>query len=232
MGPDAEILDGLREELSVEGSPLEVFHENLQIPVEHAPVLELQAGAQREVRVPIVLFAELETAPRDGPQPALPEGPWALELGAGLSQPTTEGRGVHVDQVSAAAIGAQAQGQVVGELGVQALIAQVDSVRARLAQEQLVAEMRALVEDPAERREVAEAVSHEARGEEVGVDEIERLRVEIEDREDPALHSRLPLTPLAFLADMVPVQGEGLAEADGGHVLRTGGAGVVPVGGP
>src|SRR6185369_12430870 len=83
--------------------------------------------------------------------------------------------------------------------------------------------------DPADRREVAVAVPDEARGEEVGIDEIEGVGAEVEDREDAALQPNFPLPPLALVADIVAIDRDTLAEADGGHVLRPWRVDVVPV---
>src|SRR5919198_1038189 len=76
--------------------------------------------------------------------------------------------------------------------------------------------MTALMEYAGQRRQLAVAIGAEHGGEVVGVDEILRRRVQVEDGEDAGLDPRLP--PRA--ADLAPVERQGLAEAHGGHVLQ------------
>src|SRR6266508_4139627 len=119
QGPDAsevevdaepQVLDRLPEELSFEGVSGEILQQQLQVPAEHAHALELDPGPEREVRLPVVLLPELKIQARDGAHPAVPQGPRAPPLDAGLSRSATEVGRVHIDQVPTAAVRADAQG--------------------------------------------------------------------------------------------------------------------------
>jgi hypothetical protein len=129
---------------------MEVLDEQLQVPLEHAYVLELDAPAHRHVHVPLVLLARLQVHRRHRPHVAGRNRPRAAELHSALHGPRLEALGLLVEQVPAPAVDPQAPRQIVGELEVHALVGEIDALEAR-AEQQLVAQVRALVEDAPER---------------------------------------------------------------------------------
>ena len=120
-----------------------------------------------------------------------------------------EVRRVLVEEVAATTVQAEHVADLVRELEIDALVAQVDPVGARPEQE-LVPEVTALVEHAEERREVLVPVRERNSDEVVGVDQVERAGVNVEDREHTGMEAELP----PATTDPVPVEREGFAEVD------------------
>src|SRR5258708_5080480 len=110
---------------------VEVLDQELQVAVEHADVLELDAAAQRDVHVPPVLLAALQIERGHRADVAGGHRPRAAELDAALYRPRQQIRRLLIEQVAAAAVGAEPPRQVVRELEVHALVGQVDALGPR-----------------------------------------------------------------------------------------------------
>src|SRR3989338_6316460 len=87
MHPEADILDLLLVELPVGRIPIEIAHQQLEIPTQHPQALELHAGSHRQVCSPIILLMVLDIEGGDRSDPTPPEGLWAPELHASLGGP-------------------------------------------------------------------------------------------------------------------------------------------------
>jgi hypothetical protein len=213
---DAEVLDLVFEELPVGRMPAEVLEQELNLPRGQHPV-DLDSRPRGHVGAPPVLFALLDVHRRDGAPPRLARGPGARELDPVLHRPRTDIRGILVEEVAAARIQAEHILDVVGEQEIDLLVAEVDPVGLR-PQEELVAEVTALVEHAKHRGEVVVADREREPDEIVGVDQVERARTEVEDRKDAGEQTDLP--PRA--PDPVAIEGKALAEAHRGGVAELG----------
>src|SRR5205823_7697992 len=210
VGADADGLDLVLEELAVGGAAQEVLEQDLHLARgQHA--VDLDAGPQREVAAPVVLLAMLHVDGGDRPPALATTRPRAGHLGAVLDRPRAQVRRVGVEDVAETGVEPQPVPEFVRHLGVDPLVAEVHALGLG-AQEELVAEMARLVEDAQQRRQVVVAVAERDGHEVIGVDQVLREGVEIEDREDAGLDAELPPRLPEALAD----EGEGLAEADRG----------------
>src|SRR5262245_24041593 len=143
-----------------------------------------------------------------------------LPLEAGLGRPRLEVRGILVEEIAAARVEADLPvEEVIRELEVHGLVAQVDAVRLR-AQEELVAQVRALMIEPREHFEWALRVGAREGGEVVGIDEVVGRGVHVEDREHAGLDADLPVP--TERRDGLSVERDGLAEAHGRDVAEVG----------
>src|SRR2546428_10743370 len=118
--------------------------------------------------------------------------------------------------MAGAAVEAPHVARLPREPGVHALVAQVDTIGNPAPQEKLVAEMARLVEQPDDGGDVLIAIAQRHGDEVVGVDQILRRSVQIEEGEDAGLEPDLP--PAG--AQPPAVEREGLTEADRGDVFQ------------
>ena len=128
-------------------------------------------------------------------------GVGAPDLDARLGRPGLEVLRVAADDVSRSPVHPEPVGHLVREPQVHGLVAEVHALDPVLDQE-LVAKMRALVEEARQRREVACPVREREAHDVVGVDEVARRRVHVEEAEDAGLDPDLP--DPAFLPQRAP----------------------------
>src|SRR4029450_4942486 len=144
VGAQPEVLDLVLVELAVGRVAPEVFEQDLEVSRgEHA--VDLDAGPQREVGRPAVLLAVLNVGGEDRTPPPVARRPRADELQAVLDRPGIQAGGVAMEQVATASVDAERVAELVGDLQVHALDAQIDALGLR-AEEELVAEVAGLVE--------------------------------------------------------------------------------------
>src|SRR5688572_2313576 len=224
---EAEVVQLLLVELAVRGMAAKILEEELQVARrQHA--FELDARAGRDIHVPVVLFTVLHVDGGDGAPDGVRPRPRTAKLRAPLQRPRLEGRGLLIEEEAAAAVDTERVAkELVGEPEIDALVTEVHTIAHPIADEELVADVAALVEQASEGGEVAVAVAAEQSDDVVGIDEVLRLGGEVEHREDARLDADLP--PSA--ADALAIEGEGLAEADGADVSHVGLVEVVLIGG-
>src|SRR5215831_507743 len=149
---EAQVLNPVLVELPVRRMAVEVFEQELELPGEQDAV-DLDTGTGRDVGAPVVFLALLDVDGGDRPPARRASGPGARELQAVLNGPRMEARGVLAEEVAAAGVHAEQLKKVVGDLVIDALVAEVDSIGAGPEQE-LVPQMAALVKDAELHREV------------------------------------------------------------------------------
>ncbi len=157
----------------------------------------------------MVLFLLLDVDGGDGAPPRRARGPGARQLDAVLHPEPIEIRGRLAEQVAPARVRPDHVGELVGEPEVDRAVGVVDPVGLRLAQQELVAEVATLVEHAELGAEILVAKADRNPHHVVGVDEIERGRVDVEEREDTGLQTDLP----PHAPDPIAVEGEAFAEA-------------------
>src|SRR2546430_3347739 len=144
VGAEADVFDLALEELAVGRVAKEVLEEDLHLARgQHA--VELHAGPHGEVHRPLVLLAVLEVDGGDRPPAGGARRPRARELRAVLERPRLDAGRIPIEEVAGAAVDPQGVvPELVGELAVDPLVAQVDAPGAGPEQE-LVAEVTRLM---------------------------------------------------------------------------------------
>src|SRR5262249_34168690 len=211
---DAEVLNPVRVELPVRRMAVEVFEQELELASEQHAV-DLDTGASRDVGAPVGLLMLLDVDRGDRPPARRASRPWAIELQAVLDRPRVEAGRVLAEEPAAAGVQTSHLEQVVGHLEIDALVAEVDSIGAGPEQE-LVSEMAALMEDAQLHREILPPEAQRQPDHVVGVHQVERGGVQVEDREDAGVEADLPERRAQFRA----VEGKALSEADGSLVAE------------
>ena len=130
MEADSEVLDPIAVKLPVGGVAVEVLDHELDLPAEEGQLLELNAGPQREVGLPVVLLAVLDIEGGERPEPAIQEGPGAPDLDPGLRRSGRQLARLAAEAISAAAVDPERLGDLIGELDVHGFVTQIDSVNA------------------------------------------------------------------------------------------------------
>src|SRR5262245_7825288 len=211
---EAEVLDPVLVELPIRRMAVEVFEQELELAGEQHAV-DLDTGTGRDVGAPVGLLMLLDVDRGDGPPARRASGPWAIELQAVLDRPRVEAGRVLAEEPAAAAVHTSHLEHVVGQLEIDALVTEVDSIGAGPEQE-LVSQMAALMEDAQLRREIFPPEAQRQRDQVVGVHQVERGGIQVEDGEDTRLEAELP----EGRAQLHAVDGEALSEADGAHVAE------------
>src|SRR2546427_9012222 len=113
---------------------VEVFEQELELAGEQHTV-DLDAGAGRDVGAPVVFLVLRDVDSRDRPPARWAGRPGARELRAVLDRQGLEARRILAEEIAAAGVQAEQVAELVGELEVDALIAQVDPLGAGPEQE-------------------------------------------------------------------------------------------------
>src|ERR1039458_9177787 len=161
-----------------------------------APAFELDTGNNRDVGSPVGVLIVLHVNRRERTHCVAQEPPRAREFHSSLRCPRLQTGRIPIDQVSGAAIDAQPLRRLtefLGENQVGFLVAKVDAVHEGIRQQEFVAQMGALVKNPQERGESLPSVGERDPDEVIGVLQIFRVGIEVEDREDASLNPNLPL---------------------------------------
>src|SRR5579862_2548297 len=217
--PDADAADPVGEELPIRIVPLVVLQEKLGAPARPIVLGEFQARPDRKVDVPRGLLVLLEMDRHDRRErlaereDALPpfqplQGPPRLQVGGHRMDDRRRSR-------------VEAHGSVVGSRRRQGLVAEVQILLPRLDDER-IAQVGALMKEGGLRGERAAAIVQGEPDAVVGIDELVRRAVQVEE----GIHDRLEPRAEAFIrSGIVFEDGEAFAERDPSRVGEVGVAG-------
>src|SRR6185503_63520 len=172
---EAEVLNPVLVELPVRRMAVEVFEQELELASEQHAV-DLDTGTGRDVGAPVVFLLILDVDGGDRPPPGRPG---ARELQAVLDRPRIESRGILAPEPAAAGVHAEQLAELVGNLEVDFLVAEVDAIGPGPEQE-LVAQVAARMKDAELRREIFVPEAQRESDHVVGVHQVEGGGVQIE----------------------------------------------------
>src|SRR5512132_2764432 len=133
MDADSDPLRILAIELSVGRGTAEILHQQLPPAISNSRILELKSGHDAAGDPPITSLVGLKICIRHRTNLAAPKGPWAGEFSSHLARAASQRARVSVYQNAPAAIDPEPGGQLIGQLHIHFVEAQIDSIDRRLA---------------------------------------------------------------------------------------------------